>query len=118
MHAKAVIELLHAQNNIAFIVLAPFGPFVCKLARRTVLASSSSANSNMMPFSATNKRSVFRFFKVSRFKSSKVHVAQPRGIGITTYETEFYLMINSAKTMQSDIRLQTKQSQTSPLLMW
>ena len=38
----AVIELIHAQNDIAFVVVAPFTPFVCKLARVAVLASCGS----------------------------------------------------------------------------
>ena len=33
LQTKALIELLHAQNDIAFVVVAPFRPFVCKLAR-------------------------------------------------------------------------------------
>jgi len=36
--AKAVIELIHAQNNIAFIIVAPVTLFVCKLAKVAVLA--------------------------------------------------------------------------------
>ena len=43
LQTKAVIELLHAQNDIVLIVVAPFSPFVCKLARMVVLASCSSA---------------------------------------------------------------------------
>ena len=43
LQTKAVIELIHAQNDIAFIVVAPFSPFVCKLARVAVLASCGSA---------------------------------------------------------------------------
>ena len=31
------------QNDIAFVVVAPFSPFVCKLARVAVLASCDSA---------------------------------------------------------------------------
>ena len=48
---KAVIELLHTQNDIALVILAPFSPFVCKLAREAVLAT---------PFWTRNKRSRFR----------------------------------------------------------
>jgi len=33
LQTKALIELLHAQNDIAFVVVAPFSLFVCKLAR-------------------------------------------------------------------------------------
>ena len=40
---KAVIELFHTQNDIAFAIVAPFSPFVCKLARVGVLANYSSA---------------------------------------------------------------------------
>ena len=42
-YTKAVIEPFHAQNDITFIVVAPFSPFVCKLARAAVLASCGSA---------------------------------------------------------------------------
>jgi len=41
---KAVIELVYAQNDIAFITEPPFSPFVHKLATATVLASYNSAN--------------------------------------------------------------------------
>ena len=43
LQTKALIEVLHAQNDIAFVVVAPFSPFVCKLARVAVLASCDSA---------------------------------------------------------------------------
>ena len=43
LQTKTVIELLHAQDDIALIVVAPFNPFVCKLARVAVLASCGSA---------------------------------------------------------------------------
>jgi len=43
LQIKTVIELIHAQNDITFIVVAPFSPFVCKLMRVAVLASCSSA---------------------------------------------------------------------------
>ena len=43
LRTKALIELLHSQNDIAFVVAAPFSPFVCKLARVAVLASCDSA---------------------------------------------------------------------------
>ena len=43
LQTKAVIELLHVQNDIAFVTVAPFSPFVCKLARVVVLASCGSA---------------------------------------------------------------------------
>jgi len=42
LQTKAVIELLHAQNDIAFIAVAPFSPFICKLAKVVVLASCGS----------------------------------------------------------------------------
>ena len=32
LQTKAVIELIHAQNDIAFVIVAPFSQFVCKLA--------------------------------------------------------------------------------------
>jgi len=37
------IELLHAQNDIAFVLVASFSPYVCKLATVAVLASCGSA---------------------------------------------------------------------------
>ena len=43
LQTKAVIELLHTQNDITCIVVAPFSLFVCKLARVAVLTSCSSA---------------------------------------------------------------------------
>jgi len=36
------MELLHVQNDITFIVVPPFSPFVCKPARVAVLASCGS----------------------------------------------------------------------------
>ena len=51
---KAVIELLHAQNDITFIVVAPFSPFVFKLARVVVLASFSSSHNTI----SSSKRKV------------------------------------------------------------
>jgi len=42
LQTKAVIELLHAQNDIAFVVVAPFSPLVCKLERAAILASCGS----------------------------------------------------------------------------
>ena len=30
LQTKAVIEVLHTQNDIAFVIVAPFSPFVCK----------------------------------------------------------------------------------------
>jgi len=39
----AKLTLLHTQNDIAFVVVAPFILFVCKLARVAVLASCDSA---------------------------------------------------------------------------
>ena len=42
LQTKADIELLHAQNDIAFVAAAPFSPFACKLARVAVLASCGS----------------------------------------------------------------------------
>jgi len=52
---KAVIELLHAQNDIAFVVAALFSPFV--LARVAVLASCGLDlwSSNTTSFWATQK---------------------------------------------------------------
>jgi len=37
-------ELLHAHNDIVFVVVVPFSPFVSKQARVLVLASCGSAN--------------------------------------------------------------------------
>ena len=53
MQTKAVIEPLHAQilNDIAFVVVSPFSPFGCKMARVAVLASCGFAMfSNTPPF--------------------------------------------------------------------
>jgi len=43
LQTKAVIELLHAQNDMAFVIVAPFSPFVCKLANVAVFGSCGSA---------------------------------------------------------------------------
>ena len=40
---KQLLSLVHTQNDIAFVVVAHFTPFVCKLARVAVLASCGSA---------------------------------------------------------------------------
>ena len=55
LQSKAVIELLHAQNDIAFVVVALFSPFVCKLARVAVLASCGLAKLNTTSFWATQE---------------------------------------------------------------
>ena len=57
LQIKAVIELLHTQNNIAFVIIAPFSLFVCKLARVVVFGYVAAVLwcSNAMPFWATNK---------------------------------------------------------------
>ena len=49
-YIKALIELLHAQNDIAFVVVAPFIPFVCKLAEWQFWLAAILRSSNTTPF--------------------------------------------------------------------
>ena len=57
LQTKAVIELLHTQNDIVFVAAAFFNLFVCKLAQVAVLSSCGSTKYNTTPFLfwATNK---------------------------------------------------------------
>ena len=53
LQTKAVIELLHTQDNIAFVIVAHFSLFVCKLARVVVRLAAVLRGSNTTPFWAT-----------------------------------------------------------------
>ena len=52
---KAVIELIHTQNGIAFVVVAPFSPFVCNWQEWWFWLATVLRSSNKMPFLATQK---------------------------------------------------------------
>jgi len=85
LQTKAVIELLHAQYDIVFIVVAPFIQFVCKLARVAVLASCSSLkSSNTMPFLTQKKVEV----QMCTYFPCAVHIQgglQPLGISTNLF---------------------------------
>jgi len=57
---KAVIELIYTQNDIAFVIVAPFSPFVCNWQEWWFWLATVLRSSNTMPFLATHKRSRFR----------------------------------------------------------
>ena len=62
---------MHAQNDIAFVAVTPFSPFVCKLARVAVLARCSS---NTTPYWATHKRSRFRCEPIAHVQFTCKHI--------------------------------------------
>jgi len=75
LQTKAVNELLHAQNENAFVIVAPFSPpFVCKLARVAVLA-------NTTPLRMSDKQKV----EVQTFKVDRI---TPWPMGNVTYQCQ------------------------------
>jgi len=55
LQTKALVELLHAQNDIAFVVVAPFSPFVTNWQEWQFWRAAILRSSNTTPFWATHK---------------------------------------------------------------
>ena len=52
---KHLLSYFTHRDDIAFVVVAPFSPFICKLARVADLANCDSAKFDTTPFWATHK---------------------------------------------------------------